>query len=151
MATAHLFEARIDWRKDAAAAIPGNHEVSFAGRPAIEVSAAPQYKGDPSRVNPEELLLAALASCQMLSYLALAARSGIDVVAYREQATAALAIADRRLRITEAVLRPTIEIAAGGDVEKARELVDAAHRGCFIANSVSCAVRIEATVSLATG
>ena len=60
-----------------------------------------------------------------------------------------LAVADRRMRVTEVVLRPAIEIAPGGDVAKARELVDAAHRACFIANSVSCAVLVDASVAAA--
>jgi organic hydroperoxide reductase OsmC/OhrA len=148
MARSHLFEARIDWRRDAAATHPGSHSVEFDGRPPLAVSAAPQYNGDPSRLNPEELLLAALVSCQMLSYLALAGRAGIDVRAYRDRATATLAVADRKMRITDVLLRPEIEIAAGGDEAKARALVDAAHHGCFIANSVSCAVRIEASVDV---
>ena len=144
MATTHQFEARTLWRKGAAGVTPSNHRIEFTGRPAIEASAAPQYRGDPARVNPEELFLAALASCQMLTYLALAARAGIDILAYDDHAQATLAIADRKMRITEVRLRPHITLAAGADEAKARALVEAAHDGCFIANSVACAVRVEA-------
>ena len=142
MATAHQFEARLSWHGGEGVAW-GNHRVELAGRPPLEVSAAPQYKGDPSRVNPEELFVASLASCQMLTYVALAARAGITVVAYEDRATGTLAIADRKMRMTEVVLRPRITIAPGTDQAKARALVDSAHDGCFIANSVGCAVRVE--------
>ncbi len=143
MATAHEFTAHLEWRKGAGDLAWGNHRMSFAGRPSIEVSAAPQYRGDPARLNPEELFLASLASCQMLTYVSLAGRAGLEVLAYEDTPRATLAIADRKMRITEVLLRPRITLAAGQDQEKARALVESAHGGCFIANSVSCAVRLE--------
>ena len=118
----------------------------FAGRPPIEMSAAPQYRGDPTKLNPEELFLASLTSCQMLSYLAFASRAGIEVLAYDDEAEATLAIADRKMRITEVELRPRITIGAGADEARARSLVESAHEACFIANSVACAVRTHAEV-----
>ena len=146
MATKHAFHARLTWKKGGEGVEAGNHRVEFEGRPAVEVSAAPQYHGDPSKLNPEELFLASLASCQMLTYLALASRAGIDVLAYEDGAGATLAIADRRMRVTEVVLRPRITIAGSADEAKARSLVEAAHDGCFIANSVACTVRTEAEI-----
>jgi organic hydroperoxide reductase OsmC/OhrA len=139
----HHFSARLAWRKGGEGGAAGNHRVELDGRPAIELSGAPQYRGDPTRTNPEELFLAALASCQLLTYLALAARAGLDVLAYDDRAEATLAIADKKMRITEVRLRPRITLAVGADEAKARALVEAAHEGCFIANSVACAVVTE--------
>jgi organic hydroperoxide reductase OsmC/OhrA len=141
MATKHSFRAHLVWSKRPNGA--DTHRVEFENRPALEVSAAPQYKGDPAKLNPEELFLASLVSCQMLTYLALATRAGVPVSAYEDRAEATLTMAERRMRITEVVLHPHITIAAGADENKARALVDAAHEGCFIANSVACAVRAE--------
>jgi organic hydroperoxide reductase OsmC/OhrA len=149
MATEHRFSARLRWDKSAPGSEAGNHRVEFSGRPAIEVSAAPQYKGDASRLNPEELFVASLASCQMLTYLALARGSRLDVVSYEDEATATLAMADKRMRITGVLLRPRIMVAPGGDVAKATALVESAHRGCFIANSVACTVRCEPQIEIA--
>lgn len=146
MAPTHHFEARAVWRKGDPSGAFGNHRLEFAGRPAIEASGAPQYKGDPAKLNPEELFVAALASCQMLTYLALAGRAGIDVLAYEDRAEGTLTIADKKMRVTEVALKPRITIAPGSDAAKARALVEAAHDGCFIANSVSCAVHAEAEV-----
>ena len=103
----------------------------------------PKYRGDPTRLNPEELFVAALASCQLLTYLALARGAGVTVRRYEERATGTLAIADRKMRMTEVLLRPRITVASGSDEGTGRGLVDKAHDGCFIANSVACAVRIE--------
>ncbi len=141
MATKHSFHAHLVWSKSPDGA--GTHRVEFENRPALEVSAAPQYKGDPTKLNPEELFLASLMSCQMLTYLALATRAGVPVFAYEDRAEATLTIADRRMRITEVVLHPRVTVGAAADENEARALVDAAHEGCFIANSVSCAVRAE--------
>jgi organic hydroperoxide reductase OsmC/OhrA len=143
MATAHRFEGRLSWRAGGTGLAGGNHRMEFAGRPALELSSAPQYKGDPARLSPEDLFVGALSSCQMLSYLALAGRAGVTVLAYDDQAAGTLAIADKKMRMTEVVLRPRITLAAGADGAKALALVHRAHENCFIANSVACAVRIE--------
>jgi organic hydroperoxide reductase OsmC/OhrA len=142
----HTYEARLTWQAGGEGVAAGNHFVGFEGRPAVEVSAAPQYRGDPTRLNPEELFVAALASCQLLTYLALARGAGVSVRSYEDRAVGTLAIADRKMRMTEVLLRPRITVAAGSDEGTARGLVDKAHAGCFIANSVACAVRIEAEI-----
>jgi organic hydroperoxide reductase OsmC/OhrA len=149
MAAVHHFEASVRWRKGAEGVATSNHRLEFArNRSPIEASAAPQYKGDPAKLNPEELFVASLVSCQMLSYLALASRAGVDVLAYEDRGEGTLTIADKRMRFTEVRLRPRIAIAPGGDVAKAQAVVDAAHDACFIANSVSCAVVVEPEITV---
>ena len=93
------YEARLIWQAGGEGITAGNHRLEFEGRPAVEVSAAPQYRGDPTRLNPEELFIAALASCQLLTDLAPARGAGVAVRRYEERATGTLAIADRKMRI----------------------------------------------------
>jgi organic hydroperoxide reductase OsmC/OhrA len=150
MAPTHHFEARAIWRSEDGGMPPGNHRLELEGKPAIAASVAPHDKGDPTRANPEELFVAALASCQMLSYLALAARTGVAVLAYEDRARGTLTIADKKMRFTEVTLRPRITLAPGSDATKARELVHAAHDVCFIANSVSCRVLAEPEIVVGT-
>jgi organic hydroperoxide reductase OsmC/OhrA len=138
----HQFEGRVVWQASAEGPAAGNHRIEFAGRPALEVSGAPQYRGDGSKLNPEELLVASLASCQLLTYLALAPRAGITVLGYEDAPVGTLAMVDKKMRMAEILLRPRITIAAGGDVDAARALVARAHEQCFIGNSLSCAVRL---------
>lgn len=145
MAATHHYEAQARWQKGAGTN-PMNHRLEFRDRPAIETSGAPQYKGDATMVNPEELFVAALVSCQMLSYLAFAGRAGIDVLSYEDTGEGTLTIADKRMRFTEVHLHPRITVAPRSDEAKARTLVEAAHEACFIANSVSCAVHVEPTI-----
>lgn len=147
MADTHEFETTLAWQAGATGPTSGNHALTFEGRPTVEVSAAPQYEGDPTRLNPEELFLGSLASCQMLTFLAFARNSGVEVLAYSDRATATLALADRRMRITKVTLRPKIRLAAEADPGKASRLVDRAHAGCFIANSVACEIALEPEIT----
>lgn len=120
--------------------------VTFANDLPVEMSGAPEFGGDAARVNPEELFTASLAACQMLTYLHLAARNGVQVVSYVDASEGELAMADGRLRMTRVTLRPTITITATSDRATAEALVARAHNDCFIASSVITEVQTEATI-----
>lgn len=122
------------------------YRVDIEGKPSIRGSSAPPFRGDAALHNPEDMLMAALSACHMLSYVALCARSGVNVIAYEDEATGTMARVDGVTRFTEAVLRPRVTIAPGSDVEKARALHHRAHAICFIANSVNFEVRNEPTI-----
>jgi len=115
----------------------------------LTMSSDPAFRGDPAHLNPEQLLLAAAVSCQLLSFLAVAARARIDVVAYSDDAEADMPEDDPPMRITAIRLRPTITVAAGTNVDRIDRLVEVAHKECFIANSLTSAMDIRATVVLA--
>jgi organic hydroperoxide reductase OsmC/OhrA len=146
---AHRFRAHIEWTGASSGptrdikAYSREFEARIDGKAAIAGSAAPQYLGDASRANPEELFLCALSGCQMLTYLALAARAKVEVISYADECEAVLAPEGGKWRITRVVLRPRVGLAPGSDAEKARDLVEQAHEGCFVARSVSCEVEIE--------
>jgi organic hydroperoxide reductase OsmC/OhrA len=124
-------------------AFPREFHVSIDGKAELVGSADPAFRGDSSKHNPEELLLAALSGCHLLSYLALAARARIRVVAYEDEATGKIDMKDGRIRFVEAVLRPTVTIAADADPAKAEALHAQAATICFIANSLNFPVRHE--------
>lgn len=124
------------------------YEVSIEGKPTLTGSSAGEYKGDESKHNPEDLLLVALSSCHMLSYLALAAREGILVTSYVDEAEATMAMKDRRVRFTDALLKPRVTVAPGADRAKAEALHERAHEICFIANSVNFPVRHQPVIEI---
>ncbi|AYF98843.1 OsmC family protein [Protaetiibacter intestinalis] len=107
------------------------------------------FHGDRARWNPEELLLAALSECHLLSYLHVAAKRGIVVVAYTDDAVGEMVqTPDGGGRFTEATLRPVVTIAAGDPADA----LDAHHEAselCFIAASVNFPVHHEPTIRLA--
>jgi organic hydroperoxide reductase OsmC/OhrA len=115
----------------------------------LPMSSAPGYRGDPSRANPEQLFVASLSACQALTYLFLAAKNQIPVVGYTDVAEGQLGLVDGRIRMARVTLRPHITLQAGADATRARELVDKAHHGCFIANSVSTTIEIAAIFDFA--
>lgn len=117
-------------------------------KPKIIGSAAPDYKGDATVYNPEEMLIAAISACHMLSYLALAANAKIEVLSYQDQAGGSLERQGMSMKFKEVTLRPKIEIAGGSDEEKATALHDKAHHICFIANSVNFPVHIEPEIKV---
>lgn len=115
---------------------------------ALELSSDTAFCGDPDLLNPEQLVLAAASSCQMLSFLAAAARARVDVVAYADTAEAVMPEDTKPMQLTDIVLRPVITIGAassGVTDDRLNHLVEVAHRGCFIANSLRSRITIEAT------
>lgn len=126
------------------------YRVVVPGKPALDGSADPAFRGDAARHNPEDLFLAAISSCHMLSYLALCARQGLCVLAYEDDATGRM-VTDARGggRFVEVVLHPRVTIAKAADLDAAQALHDTAHAHCFIASSCSVEIRHDATVSVA--
>jgi organic hydroperoxide reductase OsmC/OhrA len=122
------------------------YEFRSPGKATVRGSADPHYRGDASLHNPEELLVVALATCHLLSYLADCAVARVHVVSYEDDAVGTMTIRDGKLRFTDVLLRPRVTVAAGTDLDAARRLHESAHAGCFIANSVNFPVRHEATV-----
>ena len=108
----------------------------------IAASSDSVFHGKPERLNPEQLLVMAAASCQMLSFLAIAARARLDVVEYEDRAEGVMPEDDKPMRITRIVLRPKIVIH--GDVPETRlqQMVHTAHEHCFIANSLKTQIEI---------
>ena len=124
------------------------HEISAEGKPAIGASSDPVFRGDRTRWNPEELLVAALSSCHQLSYLHLCADVGIVVVEYVDHAEGWMVeTPDGSGQFTRVVLRPKVTISAG-DAAKAKELHHEAHAKCFIARSVNFPVENEPEIAV---
>lgn len=122
-----------------------SHELTFGGGSTITASAAKEYRGNAALPNPEEMLVGALSSCHMLTFLALAARDGLVVDSYEDHAVGTMTKnAQGRLAVTKVVLHP--KVAFGGDPpsrETLQRMHEHAHHGCFIANSVHTEVTFE--------
>jgi organic hydroperoxide reductase OsmC/OhrA len=115
----------------------------------LTLSADPAFLGDAAILNPEQLLVLAAASCQLLAFLAVAARARIDVWEYDDDAEASMPEEPRPVRISEIRLRPRIRVAPGTDAAQVLHLCDVAHGECYIANTLSCPVTVEAAVRVA--
>jgi organic hydroperoxide reductase OsmC/OhrA len=152
----HTYEVALAWTGDRGTGTSGyreygrDHVVSAAGKPAIAGSADTTFRGDADRWNPEELLLAALAQCHMLSYLHVAVESGFTVVGYEDRATAQLDVhRDGSGELTEAMLRPVVTILEEDRVAVADAAHETATSMCFIARSVNFPVRHSPEIRVA--
>ncbi|TWE10196.1 OsmC family protein [Rudaeicoccus suwonensis] len=120
------------------------HQVFPAELDPVQVSADPHFRGDPARLNPEQLLVMAAASCQLLSFLAVASRARLDVLDYRDSAVGSMPEAKGAMSVTRIELRPTIVLAPGSRLDRLDRLVHLAHEQCYIANSLRSEVVIDA-------
>lgn len=115
-----------------------NHEYHGQGKPMIAGSSDPAFRGDASRWNPEELLLASVASCHKLVYLHLCHDHGVNVTAYEDDATGTMIeTEDGGGHFTEVTLHPRVTISADSDAQKAMDLHHKVDALCFIAQSVN--------------
>ena len=149
----HHYRASLEWSEPGgtvrASTHSRNHVIRVAGKPDIPASADPNFRGDPARHDPEDLLVASLASCHMLWYLGLCARAGIAVTHYSDDAEGVMIDEGAKGgRFESVMLHPRVTIASG-DESKARELHHDAHRLCFVANSVNFPVTCEPVIEVA--
>lgn len=151
----HQYAARLTWTGAAEGgttsyrAYSRRHQVSVEGKPVLDLTADPVFRGDPAILNPEDLLLAGLSSCHMLTYLALAARQGLVVVAYEDRATGTMREVGTGGHFTEVVLNLVVTIAAGQDSALAEHLHEQAGRDCFLAASMNFPVKHEVEIKVA--
>lgn len=148
MANDHEYAVRVQWLGNFGTGTSGYRDygrdnlVTADGNPSIEGSADKPFRGSPERWNPEELLLAALAQCHMLSYLHSAVTHGIVVTAYEDDAVGTMRQEGNGGHFTSVTLRPRVTISAG-DPEVARTIHAEASANCFIAQSVNFPVLHE--------
>ena len=149
--TVHEYRARCSWSGSTAEGYDSYsraHTLECPPAPAqLAMSGDPTFLGDPNLLNPEQLLLAAAVSCQLLSFLAVAARARIDVWRYEDDAEADMPEDIKPMRITAIRLRPRITVAEGTDAARVQKLVALAHNECFVANSLTSEMDIQATVT----
>lgn len=126
-----------------------DHVIRIDGKPDLPGSADPHFRGDRTRYNPEELLLAALSACHMMSYLHVCATHGVVVTGYVDQATGTMNTVGDGGHMTEVVLRPSVTVQHAEMVDHALELHELATDLCFIARSVNFPVRHQAQCTVA--
>jgi organic hydroperoxide reductase OsmC/OhrA len=143
----HRYRAQVRWSGSTGAgyrAYPRAHSAWVP--PATEgfdLSADPHFGGDPDLPNPEQLLVLAASSCQLLSFLAVAAGGGVDVLGYTDDAQGEMPDDMVPQRITRIVLRPVVTVAGGTDPEVVTRMTHEAHEQCYIANSLTTEVLVE--------
>ena len=115
---------------------------SAPGKPPMEIGSPPEFKGEPGVLCPEELLVAALNGCLMLTFIALAQSKGVQFVAYESAAEGSLENVDGKFLITEVSVQPNVVLKSDRDLEIARTIMDQVEEHCFISNSIKAKVKL---------
>lgn len=146
----HNYQIAIEWTgnrgtgTDTYRGYGRDHIIRADGLPDIAGTADPTFHGDKNRWNPEQLLLAALSQCHMLSYLHVAVTHGVVITGYQDHASGTLRLnRDNSGEFTQVVLRPQVSLADDSQRELADSLHQQANRVCFIARSVNFPVLHE--------
>ena len=146
----HRYAVTVRWtgnRGDGTSTYRGysrDHDIEIPGLPVLKGSADPTFHGDRTRYNPEQLLLAALSQCHMLSFLHVAVKHGVVVTAYEDRAVALMRTnRDGSGQFESATLRPEVTVAAAVDAALMDQLHEEANKVCFIARSVNFPVLHE--------
>lgn len=159
MSTQHEYGSRVVWTGSRGTGTSGykaydrTWSISIDGKAPVRCSNDPYLGGDPTKLNPEDLLLSALAACHMLWYLHFAADAGVVVLSYEDSPVGVGAVEKSGAgRFESATLRPRITVEQGSDLILAERLHDEIHKVCFIARSVSfpinCVPSIQESVSM---
>ena len=151
--TVHTYRTTLEWEGSTGVGYDAYDRTHSVGAPpasaTLTMASDPAFNGDPALLNPELLIVMAASSCQLLAFLAVAARARFDVVGYQDAAEAVMPEDDQPTRITRIVLRPTITVRARNGVEPSRDrlghLCEVAHRECYVANSLRTEVVVEPT------
>ncbi|HYI51453.1 MAG TPA: OsmC family protein [Microbacterium sp.] len=153
----HRYQVRSTWTGDRGTGTTGYRDydravtIEIAGKPDLHASSDKPFRGDPTRWNPEDLLLAALSECHLLSYLHACVQAGVIVVGYQDDASGVM-VEDGRGggAFREVVLRPHVIVADESMVDAATSAHATAHEWCFIANSVNFPVRHEPAIAVSS-
>ncbi|MGL6338076.1 MAG: OsmC family protein [Waterburya sp.] len=151
----HHYQAQVLWTGNngqgtsSYKAYDRNYEITVEGKPAILGSSDPAFRGDKTKYNPEELLVASLSSCHMLWYLNLCATKSVVVTDYLDQPEGTmLEDKDGNGHFKEVILNPVVTITPTSDQETAEQLHEQAHRFCFLANSMNFPVRCQSSIQI---
>ena len=151
----HAYTIELEWTGNSGSGTSSyrdysrSHLIRAAGKPCIQGSSDPVFRGDAGKYNPEEMLLAALSACHMLWYLHLCAEAGVIVTAYTDSAHGRMQMNDNGSgQFNEAELMPLVVVQHESMIKKAQQLHLDAHAMCFISRSVNFPVHIRPRASL---
>lgn len=153
--SAHRYAVTTTWTGNTGTGTSGVRDydrdvtIRIAGKPDLDASADRPFRGDPARWNPEDMLLAALSECHLLSYLHACTTRGVVVTAYADEAAGEMHVDGMAGRFEKVVLHPAVTVADPAMIDAAVDAHHDAHDWCFIANSVNFPVEVVPEVTSA--
>jgi peroxiredoxin-like protein len=123
--------------------------VRTTGKPDLDVSSPPEFKGEAGIWTPEDLFVGSLNTCILMTFVAFATQKGLEFASYECRAEGKLEFVEGQYRFTEIKLYPQVVVKSPVDVERANNLLETAHANCFISNSISPAVTLAPEIRVA--
>jgi organic hydroperoxide reductase OsmC/OhrA len=148
----HHYTAKTHWTGDTGLGWDSYDRAHTASAPPAEQTltvTTGESKGDPRQLNPEQLVVMAASSCQLLWFLHLAAKARIEVIEYEDDAEGEMPEDDKPVRLTKITLKPRIVVREGSTEERIKHLCELAHHECYIANSLNTEVLLEPRIEFA--
>jgi organic hydroperoxide reductase OsmC/OhrA len=135
------YETEVEWKNEKEGQIGG------PSLPAVIVGAPPEFKGREGLWSPEQLFVASLNTCYMLTFLAIAENSKVPVVSFSSPAKGKLEkVAGSNYQITEIVLKPRVVLASANDLGRMPRILEKAKENCFVSNSIKSAIKVESEI-----
>ena len=155
MSSQHIFKSELNWKSNldnntqGTTRLSRRHKIEIEGKQILELSAAKAFKGDADLHNPEDMLLSALTSCHMMSYLYVCSQHNIEVLAYSDNSEGKLEVEGTgKGRFSRVDLNPVVTIKNERNLELAKELHTKANELCFIANSCNFPIHHHAKIGV---
>ncbi|MCF7803434.1 MAG: OsmC family protein [Candidatus Marinimicrobia bacterium] len=134
------YETSVDWTGNRA----GN--LTAEGKPDVEVSSPPEFKGEAGKWSPEDLFVAAVESCTMTTFLALAFHKDLPLESYESSAVGTMENDGGGYEFTKIVVKPVVRVETEEAIDLAERLMEKAHDRCLISNSIKGKTRVEADI-----
>ena len=125
-------------------------KICSSGKPDIEISSPPEFKGEAGFWTPEDMFIASVNTCTLMTFLAFARHKGLEFVSYASAAEGVLENVEGRYRFTEIVLHPHIVLRLNADIDRTRQILEDAHKSCLVSNSITTTVKIYPDIRVAT-
>ncbi len=137
-----VYETRLKWK--------GSREglLTSEGKPSIEISTPPEFKGQPGVWTPETLLVASVDICVMTTFLYYAEKNKLDLLSYESSARGVLERVENEFMFSTIEVKPEISVASEDDLEKVQSLLELSERNCFISNSLKTKIILEPNIRL---
>ncbi len=116
--------------------------LSSLGKPDIEIATPPEFKGHPDVWTPEDLLVASVNSCIMMTFLYYAEKKGLEFLTYESDGEGILENVESRFMFSEITIRPKISVAKEDDIQRAKDLMTLSESHCLISDSIRSKVEV---------
>jgi peroxiredoxin-like protein len=141
MSKKYIYKCSVKWKEKRIGTL------KLEGKPDIEVATPPEFSGHPGIISPEDLLVSAVNSCLMTTFLFFAVRENLEFISYESDIEGDLEMKDLKMQFTNIRIFPKIKVKSADLIEKAKDLIEKSEKNCLISNSLKANVALSPEVT----